>query len=459
MRDRNAVGFLAGRIGATLAAGVVLGWLLGRVWAGIALALAGMLAWQLLNLYWLDRWLRERSRRDPPDATGLWGDVVARVVRLHRRKRFHKQRLLDVFRELRRSTAAMPDGVLVLNDQWEILWFNRKAGELLGLRRKVDLGIRLMNLVRDPALARYLGKRDFAEPLVVARGGELRLYLSLQVVSFGGAQQLVLVRDVSQQVALESMRKDFVANASHELRSPLTVMTGYLETLLQDETLDPSLRPPMAEMQRQAQRMNGIVNDLLDLSKLDALAGEAGHSPVDVAALLALLRKEVLARPVHPEVSLELATGAKLAGDEVELTSAFSNLVDNAAKYTPASGRVLIRWRLDEQGRGRVEVVDTGPGIAAEHLPRLTERFYRVDPGRARAAGGTGLGLAIVKHVLQHHGAVLEVASEPGRGSTFTCVFPPRRVIKAGGGDRLSGASEESNGNRGPLPSHIAPVQ
>jgi len=215
----------------------------------------------------------------------------------------------------------------------------------------------------------------------------------------------------------------------------------------------------MAEMQRQAQRMNGIVNDLLDLSKLDALAGEAGHSPVDVAALLALLRKEVLARPVHPEVSLELATGAKLAGDEVELTSAFSNLVDNAAKYTPASGRVLIRWRLDEQGRGRVEVVDTGPGIAAEHLPRLTERFYRVDPGRARAAGGTGLGLAIVKHVLQHHGAVLEVASEPGRGSTFTCVFPPRRVIKAGGGDRLSGASEESNGNRGPLPSHIAPVQ
>ncbi len=436
--------FLLARLGATLLAGALVGWMLGNILAGIALVLAGMLAWQLLNLYWLDYWLKDRSGRDPPDSSGLWGDVVARVVRLHRRKRFHKQRLLDVFRELRHSTAAMPDGVVILNSQWEILWFNRMAGKLLGLRRKVDLGLRIINLVRDPALVQYLDGGDFHEPLVVARGTEPRVHLSLQVVPYSGTQRLMLVRDVSHQVALESMRQDFVANASHELRSPLTVVTGYLETLLQDDDIDPGLRGPLSEMQRQTQRMNGIVNDLLDLSRLDALAGEAAGEAVDVVATCAMLCKDVLARPVHPSVSSQIATDARLLGDETELLSAFSNLVDNAAKYTPASGSIRIIWRLDENGHARFEVQDTGPGIAPEHLPRLTERFYRVDPGRSRAAGGAGLGLAIVKHVLQHHGAVLEVKSEPGVGSTFACVFPPRRVLMSSAGASIANQAQHA---------------
>lgn len=459
MSAGRAAWFVLARVGATLLAGALLGWLLGSVFAGMALALAGMLAWQLLNLYWLDSWLRDRSRQDPPDSPGIWGDVVSRVVRLHRRKRFHKQRLLEVFRELRRSTAAMPDGVLILNSRWEILWFNRTAGRLLGLRRPADLGMRLVNLLRDPALVRYLDGQDYDEPLVLARGSESRLHLSLQVVPYSGAQRLMLVRDVSHQVALESMRRDFVANASHELRSPLTVMTGYLETLLQDEQLDPGLRAPLAEMHRQAQRMNSLVNDLLDLSRLDAMTGEAAGGSVDVAALAALLRKDVLARPVHPEVMLELATGARLLGEEGELHSAFSNLVDNAAKYTPASGTIRICWRLDEQGQGRFEVHDTGPGIAPDHLPRLTERFYRVDSGRARSAGGAGLGLSIVKHALQHHGATLEVRSEPGRGSVFTCVFPARRVLAQGSETTLPVATENRNGNGRSVPPHIAAIQ
>jgi len=451
--------FLLARLSAALLAGVLIGWLLGSLWVGVTLALAGALAWQLLNLYWLDRWLRDRSRRDPPDSPGLWGDVVARVVRLHRRKRFHKQRLLDVFRELRHSTAAMPDGVVILNTQWEILWFNRRAGQLLALRRKADHGMRIVNLIRDPALAGYLEKEEYDEPLVIARGSEPRMYLSIQVVPYSGTQRLMLVRDVTHQVALESMRKDFVANASHELRSPLTVVTGYLETLLQDDQMDAALRGPLAEMQRQTQRMNGIVNDLLDLSRLDAMSEEASGTPVDVAAMAAMLRKDVLARPSHPDIELELSTTAQLRGDEAQLHSAFSNLVDNAAKYTPASGSVRVCWRLDEQGQARFEVHDTGPGIAPEHLPRLTERFYRVDSGRARAAGGAGLGLAIVKHVLQHHGAVLEVRSEPGRGSSFSCVFPPRRVLDADGNGTLSAATEDKNGNRRSLPPHLAAVQ
>ncbi len=444
--------FLLARLGATLLAGAIVGWMLGAFLAGIALVLAGMLAWQLLNLYWLDYWLKDRSGRDPPDSSGLWGDVVSRVVRLHRRKRFHKQRLLDVFRELRHSTAAMPDGVVILNSQWEILWFNRMAGKLLGLRRKVDLRLRIINLVRDPALVRYLEGGDFHETLVIARGTEPRLHLSLQVVPYSGTQRLMLVRDVSHQVALESMRQDFVANASHELRSPLTVVTGYLETLLQDEEIDPALRGPLSEMQRQTLRMNGIVNDLLDLSRLDALNGEAAGDAVDVSAISALLCKDVLARAVHPAISMQVSTDARLLGDETELHSAFSNLVDNAAKYTPATGSIRICWRLDESGHARFEVHDTGPGIAPEHLPRLTERFYRVDSGRSRAAGGAGLGLAIVKHVLQHHGAVLDVKSTPGAGSTFTCIFPPRRVLLSSGSGNIATQVQSA---AGPAPENI----
>ena len=436
MKLPPAVWFLLARLGAAVLAGLAVGALLGRPFAGISFALAAALAWQLMNLFWLDAWLRDRANRSPPDVSGVWGDVVSQVVRLHRRKRFHKQRLLELFRELRRSTAAMPDGVIILNAHWEIVWFNRTAGRLLGLRRRVDDGMALTNLVREPALARYLQEGEFAEPHVIARG-EPRVHLSFQVVPYGREQRLMLVRDVSRQVALESMRKDFVANASHELRSPLTVVTGYLETLLQDEQLDPALRAPLDEMQRQTRRMNGIVSDLLDLSKLDADDREVEGEPIDVVALCAMLRTDILARPSHPEVQLEMASNARLAGDAAEILSAFSNLADNAAKYTPAPGRVRLSWQLDADGSARFSVEDTGPGIAPEHLPRLTERFYRVDEGRSRAAGGSGLGLAIVKHVLQHHGATLEVQSTPGVGSRFSCVFPQRRVLGGARGEDL----------------------
>jgi two-component system phosphate regulon sensor histidine kinase PhoR len=428
MKTSAALWFVASRVLGAALAGALLGLLVGHWAVGAAFGLAALLGWNLFNLFWLDRWLRDRAHLDPPDTSGLWDDVVVRVVRLHRRKRYHKQRLLQVFRELRRSTAAMPDGVVVLNSEWEILWFNRTAGRLLGLRRRADHGLRITNLLREPVFARYLAAGNFDEPVVLARSTEPPLHLALQAVPYGGGQRLMLVRDVSRQVQLETMRKDFVANASHELRSPLTVVTGYLETLLQDDDLEPGLRPPLAEMQRQARRMNSIVNDLLDLSRLDAATQEAGAEDIDVPALCAVLRKDVLARPSHPDLKLELRSDAHLAGDYPGIQSAFSNLVDNAVKYTPSTGTVTLIWEVEGSGSARFTVADTGPGIAAEHLPRLTERFYRVDPGRARDAGGTGLGLAIVKHVLQHHGAELAIDSTPGRGSRFSCVFPARRV-------------------------------
>jgi two-component system phosphate regulon sensor histidine kinase PhoR len=374
-------------------------------------------------------WLRHRAQAHPPELGGLGGDLVAQIVRLHRRKRFHKQRLIQLFQQLRRSTAALPDGVVILNTQREILWFNRTAARLLQLRRSADLGIRIDNLLRQPEFVRYLDSGEFSNAVVVRPDPAGERYLSLHIVPYGEGQQLLLVRDVSRQMALEAMRKDFIANASHELRSPLTVLSGYLETLDQDPSLPAGLRGPLAEMRRQSSRMTAIIRDLLELSRLEETDEEVAGAPVDVCALLAQLRQDVLARAgATRDVRVRCDSQARLLGDQSEIQSAFFNLADNAAKYTPAEGSIELRWHTDAQG-GHFSVADTGIGIPAEHIPRLTERFYRVDAGRSRATGGSGLGLAIVKHVLQRHGASLEIRSVHAQGSTFTCHFPSRRIV------------------------------
>jgi two-component system, OmpR family, phosphate regulon sensor histidine kinase PhoR len=427
----SAWSFAIARLVALLAFAAAGGFIFGHVLTWLIVVLSGYLCLQLVNLFRLDRWLRMRNYMDPPDVGGAWADVVAQVVRLHRRKRFHKQRMMQLFRELRRSTAAMPDGVIVLNASREILWFNRTAGRLLDLRRRADLGIRIDNLIRVPDFVRYLEEGEYTNPVVINRRVGNEQFLSLQLIPYGGGQQLLLVRDVTRQAKLEAMRKDFVANASHELRSPLTVVTGYLDSLSDDASVDPAWQGPIREMRRQAERMGAIVNDLLELSKLESAETEASENEVDVVGMLALLRKEVLAMPERPrEFTLRTDTDAKLLGDEAEIHSAFSNLIANAVKFTPADGQVDVRWWVDEEG-AHLSVRDTGIGIPSEHLPRLTERFYRVDPGRARKHGGSGLGLAIVKHALQRHGGQLEIESVEGRGSTFTCHFPRRRVFEA----------------------------
>jgi two-component system, OmpR family, phosphate regulon sensor histidine kinase PhoR len=417
------------RLMAALAVGAAVGWFAGSVWLGVSGALALYLAWNLWQLRELHFWLQHRSVADPPDAMGLWGDVVAQVVRLHRRKRFHKERLTRLFRELRRSTAAMPDGVVMLDPNGEIIWFNRKAGELLDLSRRADLGLRIDNLVRHPDFVKYLHGGQYSLPVIVRIDTPVERHVAFQVISYGEDQRLLMLREVTREVRLEQMRKDFVANASHELRSPLTVVAGYLETFGADPGLG-ELAAPVAEMRRQTDRMTRIIEDLLELSRFEANDGPIKGAPIDVAAMAALLRKDVLARPQHPrQVEVAIESPAALIGDEAMVQSAFSNLVDNAAKYTPIDGSVFIRWWTDGDG-GHFSVRDTGPGIPAEHLPRLTERFYRVDPGRSRETGGSGLGLAIVKHALHRHGGHLQIESIEGRGSTFTCHFPSERVLE-----------------------------
>ena len=415
--------------GALLAAAAV-GALLDLALLFLAVTLAIILAYHVRNLIRFEHWLRYRSEETPPNMDGLWGEVLAITHRLYRRKVFHKRRVTSLLREFRRMTSAMPDGAVLLGPNREILWFNRTAGHWLDLRRKVDYGIRIDNLVRNPDFIEYLDKRGAMAPprIHLPKHGDRWLLFRLVTASDTG-QQLLIIRDVTSEARLESMRKDFVANASHELRSPLTVIGGYLDALADEPSLDPAWQQPVQEMRRQSDRMRGIVQDLLELSRLEAQGGTAELAPVDVAGMLALIRRDALARPEHPgSVDLHLGSEDLLLGSENELHSIFSNLVSNAVKYTPEGGRVDIRWWTDPAG-GHVEVRDTGVGIPAEHLPRLTERFYRVDAGRSRKMGGSGLGLAIVKHALQRHSGRLDVESVEGQGSTFTCHFPPERVV------------------------------
>jgi two-component system phosphate regulon sensor histidine kinase PhoR len=420
--------FALARLAGILALGLGLGLLIGPVWVWILAASCLYLGWQLLTLYRLDRWLRLRSQIDPPNLGGIWGDIVGQVIRLHRRKQFHKQRLIQLFRELRRSTAALPDGVIILSTQREIVWFNRQAARLLGLKRPMDLGLRIDNLIRSPEFVLYLHGDDYAMPLVIRPPVQLDLYLALQVVPYGGGQSLLLVRDVTRQMRLEAMRKDFVANASHELRTPLTVISGYLDTMADDPSIDPAWFGPIKDMRAQAQRMNAIIADLLVLSRLESTDGEAARDAVDVPNMLERLHRDALASADRPrQVILELESTAGLFGAAHELESAFTNLLVNGMKYTLAEGTVRMRWWVDAEG-AYFSVIDSGIGIPAEHIPRLTERFYRVDAGRSRGQGGSGLGLAIVKHALQRHGGWLDVQSAEGKGSTFTCHFPQQRI-------------------------------
>jgi two-component system, OmpR family, phosphate regulon sensor histidine kinase PhoR len=415
------------RLAVALALAVAIGLLTGNMELWLTIVLGGILAWQFYNLFRLQRWLKLRAHEDPPDIGGVWGEVITIISRIYRRKQFHKRRVTQQFREFRRLSAALPDGVVLLSEGREIRWFNRTAAELLGLRRKVDVGIPIANLVRDPEFVACLAKPGPGRGAVIRAPGT-EAWVAVFVIP-AGPQFLMLVRDVTREVRLEEMRKDFVANASHELRSPLTVISGYVDELAEDSGVAPEWREPVADMRRQAQRMREIVEDLLELSRLESSADEAPLEEVDMPALLGRIAQEARAgAPQVPRIELDVDKALLLRGEESELHSIASNLVSNAVKYTPAEGRVTVRWAR-EPGGARLAVQDTGIGIAPEHLPRLTERFYRVDRARARAKGGSGLGLSIVKHGLQRHGGRLEIASEEGQGSTFTAHFPARRTL------------------------------
>lgn len=408
-----------------LAAGLIFGypllWILG--------ALSGLLTWHLYNAIRLEAWLRARKGKRPRRAAGVWGDIYAHLYRIRRQNRQRKKRLTRLLKEFRKSTAAMPDGGVVLNPSNEITWMNSAARALLGFG-KADRGQRVDNLIREPRFLKYLRSGSGDGPVRIAAPNAPDRLLSVQIIPYGDNQRLLLAKDITRETRLEKVRRDFVGNASHELRSPLTVITGYLDALAEDPALPGTWNDPVVEMVAQGERMQAIIEDLLTLSRLEAAEPEAGREVVDVAGMLAMIRKEALAMAPRPEqVELEIESDSTLLGCGPEIYSAASNLVSNAVKYTPPEGSVTIRWTTDEDG-GHLSVIDTGMGVPDELIPRLTERFYRVDKGRDRDKGGTGLGLAIVKHILQRHDACLEVQSKLGLGSTFVCHFPRSRLAR-----------------------------
>ncbi len=401
---------------------------LGVVFGAVAwFLLAGLmiyLGWHLYNLHLLQRWLTEGKRFHPPESRGVWDDVFERIYRLQQRNRKRKRNLGRMLKRFQKATAALPDATIVLGPNREIEWWNDSARTVLGLRSPRDTGQRIDNLIRHPRFIEYLRKQDFGQPVTVPSPRNNNTSLAIRIVAYGNDQQLVVARDITRLERLEQARRDFVANASHELRSPLTVVAGYLETLLEEQGEDPVWGKSLHSMCSQTQRMKDIVDDLLLLSRLETAQPNDDRHPVDVPGLLAQVVEEArrISGERGHEITSEVDPALWLRGSEGELRSAFSNLVFNAVRYTPEGGRIHILWREGPEGPF-FAVEDSGIGIAAHHIPRLTERFYRVDAGRSRNSGGTGLGLAIVKHVLLRHGATLKISSVAGHGSTFRCNF------------------------------------
>ncbi len=414
-------------IAACLAAGVITG---EYAWA-IAIGLAAHLLWNLSQLLRLHAWLKDHQPDEPPpDGYGMWGEVFDSIYHLQRRNQRARGRLQAVIDRVQESTAALRDAVIMLDSHGNLEWWNKASETLLGLKTPQDSGQSITNLVRDPRFKDYFERGNFLEPLDLPSPVNPRKQLQLNITRYGNQEHLMLVRDVTRLHQLEQMRKDFVANVSHELRTPLTVIAGYLETLHDNvDDINPRWRRALQQMQQQGARMQGLLNDLLLLAKLEATDYPSDNHPVAVDLLLQSIRNDALALSAerNHRISLEADAGLRLKGSESELRSAFSNLVFNAVKYTQAEGEIRIRWWQDAQG-AHLSVQDSGPGIEAKHLPRLTERFYRVDSSRASHTGGTGLGLAIVKHVLLRHRGGLEITSVIGKGSLFTCHFQPAQI-------------------------------
>ena len=418
-----------------VAACLLLGLITGEYAWALVLGLAGYLGWQLQQLLRLHKWLRTRQGDEaPPDGYGLWGEVFDSIYHLQRRDQKVRGRLQAVIDRVQESTAALKDAVIMLDRDGNLEWWNIAAEKLLGLKTPQDSGQQITNLVRDPRFIEYFEGNNYQEPLELPSPVSDRLRLQFHITQYGNREHLMLVRDITRIHQLEQMRKDFIANVSHELRTPLTVIAGYLETLLDNvEDVNPRWLRALQQMQQQGGRMQNLLNDLLLLAKREATDYPSDNQPVAVDLLLLSIKNDAqaLSGERHHRISLEADPHLKLKGSEAELRSAFSNLVFNAVKYTPDEGEIRVRWWSDEQG-AHLAVSDTGLGIESRHLPRLTERFYRVDSSRASNTGGTGLGLAIVKHVLLRHRASLDIASSLGKGSTFTCHFPTLQVVRRG---------------------------
>ena len=395
--------------------------------------IAGIQAFVMLRRLWqefrLSRWLEHPDEVEPPDATGTWGDIFYRLQKLQKRQKASRSELTTALEQFEHAAQAVPDGMVILNGNEQIEWCNPASRKYMGLDCDRDRGQFIRYLMRQAHFLEFLDAVDYSRRLVCKSPVNREVSLSLQLVPFGEGKKLLVARDITELERVDAMRRDFIANVSHELRTPLTVVGGFVETLADAPEL------PAAESRRyfdlmldHTRRMQRLLDDLLTLSRLESEEHTLKDEDVSVSDMAHALTAEAesLSRGRH-RIHLDLASEAGLKGNMQEIRSALGNLVSNAVRYTPEGGDITLAWRI-QNGEGVFAVTDTGEGIASEHIPRLTERFYRVDRSRSRETGGTGLGLAIVKHVLTRHGARLDIQSTPGKGSTFSAIFPTVRV-------------------------------
>ena len=413
---------------------LVIGLLVNHVFLCVASGTILIFYWYQKELQQLLIWLRRRTESTPPDVSGFINEIIAEFEQLRAHHKQRGEKLSGFLRRFQAATAALPDAAVVLGEFDSIEWANKKAELYLGVRWPQDSGQRISNLIRHPDLIRYLRQADeidFNKSLELASPVSDEQRLEFRVIPYGESQRLLMARDITEIHHANKMRKDFIANASHELRTPLTVIAGYLENFEEDEEIcPPDWMPRIKQMRQQTGRMQRLIEDLLQLSSLESPSENRQTEEIKVSDMLTSIYKEAesVSGFMHHMFYLETDPNLWIRGNHRELYSAFSNLIFNAVQYTPQRGVIRIRWFQDNRG-AHMEVADTGEGIAPGHIPRLTERFYRVDKGRSREKGGTGLGLAIVKHVLSRHDASLHIESELGKGSKFRCDFPLSVVL------------------------------
>ena len=411
----------------------------------LSISLLAIIVRHVHRLTLLMNWLPNASVDNVPSPAGHWEEVFAALYRFLRQQTQIQSRLSNALGRFERASAAMPDGVILLDKAGHIEWLNPKAAAYLGLELARDRGQQITNIVRQPQFAEYLQQQEVTWPLTLhVWHGELEQVLSIQATPYGDQKRLVLCRDITQLEQVETVRRDFVANVSHEIRTPLTVISGFLETLLDLKKPDPDMtRRSLQLMSEQATRMLELVEDLLTLSRLESAGSPLKEDMVDVPALIrdVFLEAQSISGGRH-KLSLQMDCSNGLKGSAVELRSVFSNLLTNALRYTPEDGEVNVIW-AEQDAQPVFTVKDNGIGIDPKHIPRLTERFFRVDRARSRATGGTGLGLAIVKHILNRHQGELRIQSTLGRGSQFSAVFPAARSV---GIPAQAGAHEVTTG-------------
>lgn len=408
----------------------LIGYVLGLTFVMLGLCALVYLAWNYYQLLKLIRWLWRSKTIFPPQASGVWGRIYDGLYRQKKQHRKKLKQLNSKIRQFRDGAEALPDAALVLSNELTILWGNKKAQRILGVRWPSDVGQRIDNLLRFPEFTQYLDANKFEHPCHIPSPHNNELRIELRLMSYGTDQILLLARDVSKIHRLEEMRRDFVANVSHELKTPLTVVRGYVEMVQSTENvLNPRWQKAFSTIESQVTRMDRLVEQLLILSRVEIQVDEEDKHVVDIPKLLHGLLEDAnwLNQEKQHTLNVNINQSLHVKGIESELKSAFSNLIANAIAYTPKNGEISIAWELQDN-KAMFSVKDNGAGIRPEDLNRLTERFFRVDKSRSRDTGGSGLGLAIVKHVLNHHNAKLSINSEFGKGSEFVIYFEPNAI-------------------------------